>query len=83
MINRTKICDLTGSARLLFNERSTRNDYICRKSKSIKKSCALLFYRTHDGKTQRLVQEIVDFEYIVTSSEHGSLNTGTQSNKKT
>ena len=54
---------------MLFNEGSAWNDYLCRKSKGIKKSGAFYFTGTHDGKTQRLVNEIEDFEYIVTSSD--------------
>ncbi|WP_284139770.1 MULTISPECIES: excinuclease ABC subunit UvrC [unclassified Virgibacillus] len=39
------------------------------KSKLLKNRIRSYFTGAHDQKTQRLVQEIVDFEYIVTSSE--------------
>ncbi|MBD7943637.1 excinuclease ABC subunit UvrC [Psychrobacillus sp. FSL K6-2684] len=39
------------------------------KAKVLKNRVRSYFTGSHDGKTQRLVQEIVDFEYIVTSSE--------------
>lgn len=38
------------------------------KAKVLKNRVRSYFTGTHDGKTQRLVQEIADFEYIVTSS---------------
>ncbi|WP_260505887.1 excinuclease ABC subunit UvrC [Halalkalibacter sp. APA_J-10(15)] len=38
------------------------------KAKSLKSRVRSYFTGSHDGKTQRLVSEIVDFEYIVTSS---------------
>jgi excinuclease ABC subunit C len=38
------------------------------KAKVLKNRVRSYFTGSHDGKTQRLVQEIVDFEYIVTSS---------------
>lgn len=38
------------------------------KAKVLKKRVRSYFTGTHDGKTQRLVNEIADFEYIVTSS---------------
>lgn len=38
------------------------------KAKVLKNRVRSYFKGTHDGKTQRLVGEIVDFEYIVTSS---------------
>ncbi|EHL2577187.1 excinuclease ABC subunit C, partial [Listeria monocytogenes] len=38
------------------------------KAKILKNRVRSYFSGTHDSKTQRLVQEIVDFEYIVTSS---------------
>lgn len=38
------------------------------KAKVLKNRVRSYFTGTHDGKTQRLVNEIVDFEYIVTSS---------------
>ncbi|GAE30157.1 excinuclease ABC subunit C [Halalkalibacter hemicellulosilyticusJCM 9152] len=38
------------------------------KAKSLKNRVRSYFTGSHDGKTQRLVSEIVDFEYIVTSS---------------
>ncbi|WP_062047845.1 excinuclease ABC subunit UvrC [Bacillus sp. JCM 19034] len=38
------------------------------KAKSLKNRVRSYFTGTHDGKTQRLVSEIADFEYIVTSS---------------
>ncbi|MFD1018961.1 excinuclease ABC subunit UvrC [Thalassobacillus hwangdonensis] len=39
------------------------------KSKVLKNRVRSYFTGAHDGKTQRLVREIIDFEYIVTSSE--------------
>ncbi|TQS76140.1 excinuclease ABC subunit UvrC [Ornithinibacillus gellani] len=39
------------------------------KSKLLKNRVRSYFTGAHDKKTQRLVQEIVDFEYIITSSE--------------
>ncbi|HEX6594576.1 MAG TPA: excinuclease ABC subunit UvrC [Bacillota bacterium] len=39
------------------------------KSKQLKNRVRSYFTGAHDKKTQRLVQEIADFEYIVTSSE--------------
>jgi excinuclease ABC subunit C len=39
------------------------------KSKTLRNRVRSYFTGAHDQKTQRLVQEIVDFEYIVTSSE--------------
>src|SRR5699024_11335956 len=39
------------------------------KSKALKNRVRSYFSGTNDQKTQRLVQEIDDFEYIVTSSE--------------
>lgn len=39
------------------------------KSKRLKNRVRSYFTGAHDTKTQRLVQEIVDFEYIVTSTE--------------
>ncbi|WP_047981720.1 excinuclease ABC subunit UvrC [Ornithinibacillus contaminans] len=39
------------------------------KSKLLKNRVRSYFTGAHDRKTQRLVQEIVDFEYIITSSE--------------
>lgn len=39
------------------------------KSKMLKNRVRSYFTGAHDQKTQRLVQEIVDFEYIITSSE--------------
>lgn len=39
------------------------------KSKVLKNRVRSYFTGAHDGKTQRLVREIVDFEYIVTTSE--------------
>lgn len=38
------------------------------KAKVLKNRIKSYFSGTHDGKTQRLVNEIVDFEYIITSS---------------
>ncbi|WP_085509046.1 excinuclease ABC subunit UvrC [Thalassobacillus devorans] len=43
------------------------------KSKVLKNRVRSYFRGAHDGKTQRLVQEIVDFEYIVTTSEMEAL----------
>ena len=43
------------------------------KAKVLKNRVRSYFTGSHDGKTQRLVDEIEDFEYIVTSSEYGSL----------
>lgn len=39
------------------------------KAKVLKNRVRSYFNSSHDGKTQRLVSEIVDFEYIVTSSD--------------
>ncbi|WP_173915901.1 excinuclease ABC subunit UvrC [Halobacillus sp. Marseille-Q1614] len=39
------------------------------KAKVLKNRVRSYFTGAHDGKTQRLVREIVDFEYIVTTSE--------------
>ncbi|MFC7061593.1 excinuclease ABC subunit UvrC [Halobacillus seohaensis] len=39
------------------------------KAKVLKNRVRSYFTGAHDGKTQRLVQEIMDFEYIVTTSE--------------
>ena len=39
------------------------------KAKNLKNRVRSYFVGTHEGKTQRLVNEIVDFEYIVTSSD--------------
>ncbi|WP_101844536.1 excinuclease ABC subunit UvrC [Halobacillus sp. Marseille-P3879] len=39
------------------------------KAKLLKSRVRSYFTGAHDGKTQRLVQEITDFEYIVTTSE--------------
>lgn len=43
------------------------------KSKTLKNRVRSYFTGAHDQKTQRLVQEIEDFEYIVTSSELDAL----------
>ena len=43
------------------------------KSKSLKNRVRSYFTGAHDQKTQRLVQEITDFEYIVTSTEIDAL----------
>lgn len=43
------------------------------KSKMLRNRVRSYFNRAHDRKTERLVQEIVDFEYIVTSSEIDAL----------
>lgn len=43
------------------------------KAKSLKNRVKQYFTGAHDGKTQRLVQEIRDFEYIITSSEKDAL----------
>nr|1YD6_A Chain A, UvrC [[Bacillus] caldotenax]1YD6_B Chain B, UvrC [[Bacillus] caldotenax]1YD6_C Chain C, UvrC [[Bacillus] caldotenax]1YD6_D Chain D, UvrC [[Bacillus] caldotenax] len=43
------------------------------KAKSLKERVRSYFTGTHDGKTQRLVEEIADFEYIVTSSNAEAL----------
>ncbi|WP_047985149.1 excinuclease ABC subunit UvrC [Ornithinibacillus californiensis] len=43
------------------------------KSKLLKNRVRSYFTGAHDHKTQRLVQEIVDFEYIITSSEKEAL----------
>ena len=39
------------------------------KAKKLKNRVRSYFTGTHDGKTQALVNEIEDFEYIITSSE--------------
>jgi excinuclease ABC subunit C len=43
------------------------------KAKNLKNRVKSYFQSAHSGKTQRLVEEIVDFEYIVTTSELESL----------
>src|SRR5699024_9669799 len=43
------------------------------KSKLLRNRVRSYFRGAHDQKTQRLVQEITDFEYIVTSSEMEAL----------
>lgn len=43
------------------------------KAKNLKRRVSSYFNRTHTGKTARLVNEIVDFEYIVVESEIESL----------
>src|SRR5690625_3615334 len=43
------------------------------KSKALRNRVRSYFIGAHDEKTQRLVMEIVDFEYIVTSSEIDAL----------
>src|SRR5690625_148748 len=43
------------------------------KSKTLKNRVRSYFTGANDKKTQRLVQEIVDFEYIVTTSEIDAL----------
>lgn len=43
------------------------------KSKMLRNRVRSYFNRAHDRKTERLVQEIADFEYIVTSSEIDAL----------
>src|SRR5690625_7355748 len=43
------------------------------KSKSLKNRVKSYFIGANDRKTQRLVQEIVDFEYIVTTTEIDAL----------
>ncbi|WP_342443871.1 excinuclease ABC subunit UvrC [Geobacillus sp. FSL W8-0032] len=43
------------------------------KAKSLKARVRSYFTGTHDGKTQRLVEDIADFEYIVTSSNAEAL----------
>src|SRR5690625_4312659 len=43
------------------------------KSKSLRQRVRSYFTGAHDRKTQRLVQEIADFEYIVTHSEIDAL----------
>lgn len=43
------------------------------KAKSLKNRVKQYFTGAHDGKTQRLVYEIFDFEYIITNSEKDAL----------
>src|SRR5690625_7935941 len=43
------------------------------KSKRLRNRVRSYFNKAHDRKTERLVQEITDFEYIVTSSEIDAL----------
>jgi excinuclease ABC subunit C len=43
------------------------------KAKNLKRRVSSYFNRTHTGKTAKLVSEIVDFEYVVVSSETESL----------
>lgn len=52
----------------LMKDRYGRVIYVG-KSKKLRHRVRSYFTGAHDQKTQRLVQEIVDFEYIVTSSE--------------
>ncbi|GAA3320910.1 hypothetical protein GCM10020331_033850 [Ectobacillus funiculus] len=65
-----KLAVFAGSAGLLFDEGQARHDYLCRQSKGAQKNRVRSYFTgTHDGKkTYRLVNEIADFEYIVTSS---------------
>jgi len=43
------------------------------KAKKLKRRLSSYFNREHTGKTKKLVSEIVDFEYIITSSETEAL----------
>src|SRR5699024_5673503 len=43
------------------------------KSKKLRNRVRYYFIGSHDEKTQRLIMEIADFEYIVTSSEIDAL----------
>ena len=45
-----------------------QNSHLRGESESLEKQGAILFHRFSRRKTQRLVTEIEDFEYIVTSS---------------
>ena len=60
---------LPDSTGVLFNERQARDDYLCGKAKVLKNRVRSYFTGSHDAKTQRLVGEIEDFEYIMTSSD--------------
>ena len=53
------------------------------KAKVLKNRVRSYFTGSHDGKTLRLVGEIVDFEYIVTSSNIGGSYFRVKFNKKT
>ncbi len=61
-----RFCLISG---MLFNERCRRNGHLRWKSESVENRVRSYFTGTHDGKTLRLVNEIADFEYIVTSSD--------------
>ena len=43
------------------------------KAKSLKKRVPQYFLRPHEGKTQKMVSEVVDFDVIITSSEREAL----------
>ena len=43
------------------------------KAKDLKNRLSSYFHGTHTGKTARLVEEIVDFEYIVVGSNEEAL----------
>ena len=53
------------------------------KAKVLKNRVRSYFTGSHDTKTQRLVIEIEDFEYIVTSSDIEALILGNEFNQKT
>lgn len=43
------------------------------KAKSLKKRVPQYFLRPHEGKTQKMVSEVIDFDVIITSSEREAL----------
>ena len=53
---------------LLHSQRQERNHHLCGEGQESSQSGAVLFQRSHDTKTEALVSEIVDFEFIVTES---------------
>ncbi len=66
--NKRKINRAPGSAGLLLNENKHGTVIYVGKAKVLKNRVRSYFTGSHDGKTQRLVGEIEDFEYIITSS---------------
>ena len=43
------------------------------KAKSLKKRVPQYFLRPHEGKTQKMVNDVVDFDVIITSNEREAL----------
>ena len=66
--NQRKAGPSSGSAWLLLDERQAGYRHLRRESENLKNRVRSYFSGSHDAKTQRLVSEIEDFEYIVTSS---------------